>query len=338
LEHTTLAHEVAEISLTDNALICGFEMRADGTARELRAAEAEAALRSGEGVTWLHFNLANARAASFLAHSSHVPECLRVLLDPRDSRPKAEVTEGGLLLVMNDLPFEPSGEPSEVVTLWAHATARLVITARIHPLRSGDLLRQRLREGLRVASGIELIIRMLELRMESLSEYSDSLADDVHHIEDRVLSGDVSEERERLGHVRRQCARIHRHFARDRTALQKVLTRAPAWMSPVEAEDLREVVEEFTFLLDEAHHLYERAKLLQEELAARVAEETGTRLYVLSVLSAVVLPMTFVTGIFGMNVAGLPGTQGDSSFWWTMAVVVASGGLTLGLLRLRGLL
>ena len=51
----------------------------------------------------------------------------------------------------------------------------------------------------------------------------------------------------------------------------------------------------------------ERAKLLQEELAARLAENTGRNLYVLSILTAVLLPMTLVTGIFGMNVADLPG-------------------------------
>jgi len=338
LEAATLTHETAEVSLTDTALICGFEIRADGVVRELRTADIGAALHSDDGVTWLHFSLANARAVSFLAHSPRVPACLRALLEVRDSRPRVEIAEGGLLFVMTDLSFEHSRETSEVAALWAHATPRLVISARSHPLRSTDLLRQRLREGLRVASGIELIVRMLELRVRSLREYSDSLAEEVHDIEDRVLSGDVAEGRERLGRVRRECARIHRHFGRDRTALQKVVTRAPASMSPAEVEDLKEVVEEFTFLLDEVQHLYERAKLLQEELAARLAEKTGTRLYVLSVLSAVVLPMTFVTGIFGMNVAGLPGTQEAASFWWTMLLVVAAGAVTLGVLRLRGLL
>ena len=63
--------------------------------------------------------------------------------------------------------------------------------------------------------------------------------------------------------------------------------------------------------------LYERAKLLQEELASRLAENTGRNLYVLSILTAVLLPMTLVTGIFGMNVAGLPGLSSQTSFWWS---------------------
>lgn len=73
----------------------------------------------------------------------------------------------------------------------------------------------------------------------------------------------------------------------------------------------------------------ERAKLLQEELASRLAESTGRNLYVLSILTAVLLPMTLITGIFGMNVAGLPGVHEPAAFWHVMLLVVASGVVTL---------
>jgi zinc transporter len=48
--------------------------------------------------------------------------------------------------------------------------------------------------------------------------------------------------------------------------------------------------------------------------------------------------MTLVTGIFGMNVAGLPGLQGPASFWWVMILIIASGGATLAVLFWRRLL
>ena len=78
--------------------------------------------------------------------------------------------------------------------------------------------------------------------------------------------------------------------------------------------------------------LQERAKLLQEELAARVTEDAGSKLNVLTALTAVFLPMTLITGIFGMNVAGLPGTAESATadaFWWTMLLIVAVGAVTL---------
>lgn len=79
----------------------------------------------------------------------------------------------------------------------------------------------------------------------------------------------------------------------------------------------------------------ERAKLLQEELASRLAENTGRNLHVLSLLTAVLLPMTLVTGVFGMNVAHLPGAN---SFPLVMLLIPASGGSTLAVLFWRRLL
>ena len=91
-------------------------------------------------------------------------------------------------------------------------------------------------------------------------------------------------------------------------------------------------------MIDESVSLQERAKLLQEELSAQAAERTGRNLYVLTISTIILLPMTLVTGIFGMNIAGVPGvgdTATSAAFWWVMLLIVAVGLLTLLLLKLR---
>ena len=78
--------------------------------------------------------------------------------------------------------------------------------------------------------------------------------------------------------------------------------------------------------------------VLQEELTARVAEETNKNLYIVSLFTALLLPPTLITGIFGMNVAGLPGLQDETAFWWVMLGLAAVSGLALLILYLRRLL
>ena len=55
----------------------------------------------------------------------------------------------------------------------------------------------------------------------------------------------------------------------------------------------------------------------------------------LSILTAVLLPMTLVTGVYGMNVTHLPGA---GSFWLVLLLILASGGATLAVLFWRRLL
>jgi len=78
---------------------------------------------------------------------------------------------------------------------------------------------------------------------------------------------------------------------------------------------------------------YERAKLLQEEIAALLSEDINRKLLWLAIMSALLMPATLVSGIFGMNVAGLPGTHNNYAFLIVMSVMGVCAVFTLYLLR-----
>ena len=68
--------------------------------------------------------------------------------------------------------------------------------------------------------------------------------------------------------------------------------------------------------------------MLQEEYLALMAQEQTSRMYVLSVVAAIFLPLTFITGLLGMNVGGLPGLDNPMGFWASIVImVVAAVGL-----------
>ena len=54
---------------------------------------------------------------------------------------------------------------------------------------------------------------------------------------------------------------------------------------------------------------------------------------VLSIVAAIFLPITFITGVFGMNVAGLPGVEDPVSFWLVAGVMTTISFVVLALFR-----
>ena len=70
--------------------------------------------------------------------------------------------------------------------------------------------------------------------------------------------------------------------------------------------------------------LRDRAHLLQEEVAAKIAEETNRSLHYLTIITTYFLPASLVAGIFGMNTKGLPFTDNDWGFAWSMLILIAS--------------
>ena len=289
-----------------------------------------AALSKPSSVTWLHVNLAHTGTWRWLTRSEWIPETFRAALERHDERCHIEPAGDGLFAVVNDLTFEKDSDPSEVATLWAYATQDFLVTARKHPLKTADDLRSAVRGGLRAESGVDLLAKLFSLRMDALHELVETINDEVDEIEDQVLRGRVTEQREQLGRLRRDCARLRRSFAPERSALQKMVARPQTTLGDQVFGWLRLVADDLAFLTDEVLALQERAKLLQEELSARVAEDTGRKLNALTALTAVFLPMTLITGIFGMNVAGLPGTEAINAFGWVMLLILFAGAVALG--------
>lgn len=319
---------IVDATPSDVGFLYGVRIPQTGAIRELELGEVDSALQSSDTV-WLHFNLSNARARALLTRAAFVPVEMREVFRDLDMRRRVESLDAGVMAVISDIIFEAEAEPAEVAPLWCFVGDRLLVTARTHPLRTTDELRAAIRAGLRIEHAIELLAWILAHRTDSLSRYAHEMSEQVSEIEDEILGGAVKEQRVQLGRIRRFCARVRRHFGPDRSAFLKLLQRRTGSLAEAHAELIRGEVESLSFLIDEAAELYERAKLLQEELASRVAEDTGRNLYVLAILSAVFLPMTLITGIFGMNVAGLPGLKSPGAFWLVMLLIVGAGVATL---------
>jgi zinc transporter len=128
----------------------------------------------------------------------------------------------------------------------------------------------------------------------------------------------------------------HPPLSPQRDALDRLYRQPGDFLTDREAQDLREETDRLTRHLEDLDLARERALVTQEELQNRVAQEQNQRVYLLSVVAAIFLPLTFVTGLLGMNVAGLPGTESRWSFAISAVMMVLLGvGLTLFFKRKR---
>jgi zinc transporter len=323
---------------TDLGLICGYHLTSSHRPREILPDAAADVLAHRDGVVWLHFNLSNARARRWLLESPLVPDSYREVLQEHDENRRVEIADNGMLLVISDFSYEHDADPSEDAPLWCFANKHLMLTARLHPVKSADALRLAMRTDVVVQSGFELAAYLLDLRTDRLKRLAHDMTTRLDDIEDEILAGSIKQQREQLGRMRRWCASLRRRFSPERTEMARLLALVPAVLTEADRDALKTASDALGFAIEEVLEVYERAKLLQEELAARLAENTGRNLYVLSILTAVLLPMTLVTGVFGMNVAGLPGLRDPGAFFWVMLLILASGAATLAMLIWRRLL
>jgi zinc transporter len=71
----------------------------------------------------------------------------------------------------------------------------------------------------------------------------------------------------------------------------------------------------------------------QEEMLNMLAHEQNSKMFILSIVAAVFLPLAFFTGLMGMNVAGLPGTVSPWSFYIVLFLMFAAAGFIMWLFK-----
>src|SRR3546814_17545771 len=69
-------------------------------------------------------------------------------------------------------------------------------------------------------------------------------------------------------------------------------------------------------MAEELEAVRERSALLHEQLTDLRTEQIDQRSLIVALIALIFLPLTFVTGLFGMNVEGIPIRRDGMAFWW----------------------
>ncbi|MBW8808481.1 MAG: hypothetical protein JF591_06530, partial [Lysobacter sp.] len=178
-----------------------------------------------------------------------------------------------------------------------------------------DQLRAAVRSGQIFRSPVELLAHLLRDQASVLGDILRKSTVQVDRIEDRLLANRIADDRKQLGALRRSLVRLQRLLAPEPTALFRLLNRPPDWIDRDDIQDLQQAAEEFSTAIGDSAALVERVKLIQEELAALVNEQTGRTLFVLTVVTVLALPINLIAGLFGMNVGGVPLSDNPHGFW-----------------------
>ena len=199
----------------------------------------------------------------------------------------------------------------------------MLIGARKQPLESVDAVRKAVENGSRkFRSPSELIEAVMSQSLDGMSGELGKLGDALDGIEDRVVRDAWHNERQSLVEARRQLVVIHRQMA--------TLTNLFRHLDHSHRDELPDLINDMAArlshraltLYNDGEQLQARTRLLQDELMAKLTMQSNQLLYVLSVMTAVLLPMTIISGLFGMNVGGLPLVDTPAGFWVVTAVSV----------------
>ncbi|MEI8152335.1 MAG: CorA family divalent cation transporter [Hyphomicrobiales bacterium] len=277
-----------------------------------------------EGWIWLHVDLANQQTSRWLAASGLPPAAIATMLS-RDRHQQLHTTSTYIHGILADLEGGIGGVGEGIGHLRFVMTDRLLISGRHRDLASVETVRTRIESGRHrlshVASLLELIVEQVA---DGIDQIVDELATELDGIENALADRSTGVERSKLARMRHAAVRLHRQLAGLRAVFHRLERKGSEGIKP----GLQLAASKLAQRLDDLDHgvleLRERGHRLQEEASSLMAEETNRHLHVLSIVTTLLLPPTLVTGIFGMNIKGLPFIENEAGLLWTMGLVLMS--------------
>jgi zinc transporter len=315
-----------------------FVLSGPGAGKPLQAHDEIAAALKAPELAWLHMQADSPATEDWVeSYLDYLDWPIRAALIADETRPRALAIENGLMLILRGINTNPGEDPEDMVSLRLWVDPARIVSLSRRPLYSVADLARETAEGHPPGRAGAFLCRLLSRIEDHIDDALDALETATDGLEEDILKGEELQLQGRMTEARQQVVNFRRHVAPQRDALAALAGMRFDWLTKSDRRSLHEAYDRMIRHVEELDAIRDRLALIRDEIANAQSERVNRKLYFLSVISAVFLPLGFLTGLMGINLAGMPGEQTDGAFWFftgLLAAVVAVQILILRWLRL----
>jgi zinc transporter len=275
------------------------------------------------GLLWVHLKFEAPEAQRWIREESQLEDVVGDALLADESRPRITTFDDGVLVALRGVNLNPGADPEDMVSLRMWVEKNRIITTRRRKLMSVADLCSAIEKGKGPRTSGEFLEDVADRLMVRMGGVIDELEDKAAELEEAVLTEESHELRPMLASIRRDAINLRRYMAPQREAIARLQGEKISWLAEEDRVRLRETYDRLTRYIEDLDAARERAAVTQEELISRLSEQMDNRMYVLSIVAAIFLPLGFLTGLLGINVGGIPGSEYKAAFFVFCLLLVA---------------
>lgn len=302
---------------------CSAFLVGDGPIR--RITRAEAAAYRGSGFVWLHAENGGAGEVELLADEEDIPEIAASALVATETRPRCDRIGEGALVNLRGM-AEPGVESADrlvSIRFWVRHGRTTSFCRR--PLAATKAVESEVAEGKILDPG-DLVAAFARTISQELDPEVADLGDQLDDCETDFDTRSIYRLRSRIAAVRVEAITYRRFVAPNRDALLALAAMEFEWLAEEDRLHIRNAADRFARMTEELEAVRERAALLHEQLTDLRAEQLDMRSLLIAIVALVFLPLTFITGLLGMNVEGIPYAKEPWAFWGVVLFCALVGG------------
>lgn len=246
-------------------------------------------------------------------------------------QPRAEEYADHLFVIVRGIDFNIDPTTGELQTLKLAAFLRenLLITVHRAPLRSVEVVRSRIEESGRPVPGgvVQLLWTICDEMIDLYFPMVDSISAEIEELEQQVLNDPDKEDLQRILDLRRKLGTLRRTMLPHRAVFGHLANSRDALFDATASLNFRDTLENVLRLTDAVDQQRDQLSNVKDTYLSVISQRTNEIMKVLTLFSAIMLPLTFIAGVYGMNFEYIPELSSHYGYFTVLAamVVVAAG-------------
>ncbi|MDC9592087.1 zinc transporter ZntB [Xenorhabdus sp. IM139775] len=263
-------------------------------------------LVTAEQPVWQHLDYKNSDSHQWLMNTTLLSPPVKEGLVSESIRPKVLRTGEGTLITLRAVNRNDNARPDHLVSFRIYINDKMIISSRHRKIHCIDQVLDDLRNGVGAKNTGHWLVEITGAITDEVNDFIEELHDNLIEFEDGILEQKVPGRGE-LVLLRKQLIVLRRYMAPQRDIFIRLASEQLPWMSNEERRLMQEIADRLGRGIDDLDGCIARTAVLADEISSMMADAMNRRTYMMSLLAMVFLPTTFLTGLFGVNLGGIPG-------------------------------
>ncbi|WP_084611076.1 zinc transporter ZntB [Zooshikella ganghwensis] len=327
-----MSHITSDLKTIEHALQTAWVFDGKGEGQQLTPEQLLIAPHPDRFV-WIHLKRDTPNLDLWLTGQLQLPEAISLALLSEDTRPRCEFYQNNCLLNLRGINLNPGAIPEEMISMRCWIQGKRLITLSKYHFVSVNELQQQFNEGIFPKSTAELLVWLITGLTDKLAIYLEQLDEQLDKLENNDDLTAISRLITEVTQLRNQVTKLRRYIAPQVAALSSLTLSQLSWLNHEEGLSFRNVQDEVTRVTEDLEAMRERAIIIKDNLQQQLSEKLNRNTYLLTVVAAIFLPISFLTGLLGINVGGLPGTESTDAFLIVCVITLITVVIELVLLK-----
>lgn len=280
---------------------------------------------NGKYAFWHNLDYQNPNSYQILIEDYQLDPLIVDALCDTDTRPRFVCYDTGILLILRAINLNPGSNPEDMISLRFWIDENKIISLQHRNLKSIKKIADALENKIGPKTPMQCFLTFANAIADVIVKTTNDLTDRTDDIEEEIIDIQDMDDlkiRGEINDLRHEIIALRRYIAPMREVFQNLQLEKNPLITPKAKIRLKEVANDVVKSLEDLDYCREHISFYHEELQGRISVNMSRIMYIISIFTAIFLPLTLITGLLGINVQGIPMADNEHAFWIVCAIML----------------